>query len=468
MRTLGVRVRAVPNLRRAPSLVVLCVVGATAGMARAEGVNTSAYRAAAPGQAYFTAEDAATAPRGQWHVGATLDAGTRLLVVRDPETQMTAPGGEIVGERLALHLAGGWGVHERLELGLAVATALQRGDASRVRPALRAAALGDVRLRAKLRAWQRGTLALSAVLEVVLPTSSSDSQFGEPGAALAPAVVASGAVGRATLAAQLGYRLRSASRVGDLVVDDELTAAIAARYPVARRLWAQAEVTSAIGTRGKGNEPERPVESLAGVRALLGGPWVAMAGVGAGLSRGYGTPGVRAVLMLGYVPKPAAPRRRAVAWTPPETPDERGELPPARSGEPEVIQVVGDRIVLPARVLFPLDGDELLLEGLAALGAVAKLWREHPEWEAMRVEGHTDVRGGTEANQRLSERRARRVRDKLIELGFEPTRIEAVGLGESRPAVAGTDEAAHARNRRVELVITKRRVPAPASAAAAP
>ena len=69
------------------------------------------------------------------------------------------------------------------------------------------------------------------------------------------------------------------------------------------------------------------------------------------------------------------------------------------------------------------------------------------------VYGHTDDIGTEEYNQKLSERRARTVRDYLVKAGIDPRIITAKGLGKSSPRVPGTDSKARATNRRVELAI---------------
>ena len=69
----------------------------------------------------------------------------------------------------------------------------------------------------------------------------------------------------------------------------------------------------------------------------------------------------------------------------------------------------------------------------------------------MLVEGHTDERGGREYNLALGQRRAESVVRALSLLGARDSQLEAVSLGEERPAATGSDEAAWAKNRRVEL-----------------
>jgi peptidoglycan-associated lipoprotein len=74
--------------------------------------------------------------------------------------------------------------------------------------------------------------------------------------------------------------------------------------------------------------------------------------------------------------------------------------------------------------------------------------------KAMRlsIEGHADERGGREYNLALGQKRAEAVARSLALLGASPSQMEAVSFGEERPAVQGSDEAAWAKNRRVELV----------------
>lgn len=69
------------------------------------------------------------------------------------------------------------------------------------------------------------------------------------------------------------------------------------------------------------------------------------------------------------------------------------------------------------------------------------------------VTGHTDRQGSLEANDRLSLERAQAIRALLVERGFRPELIEAVGRGEREPLVPTEDEVAEPRNRRAELLV---------------
>jgi OOP family OmpA-OmpF porin len=69
------------------------------------------------------------------------------------------------------------------------------------------------------------------------------------------------------------------------------------------------------------------------------------------------------------------------------------------------------------------------------------------------ITGHTDRQGSLDANARLSLKRAQAVRALLIEHGFPPERIDAVGRSEREPVVASEDEVVEPRNRRAEVLV---------------
>ncbi len=69
----------------------------------------------------------------------------------------------------------------------------------------------------------------------------------------------------------------------------------------------------------------------------------------------------------------------------------------------------------------------------------------------MAIEGHTDERGGREYNLALGQKRAEAVRRAMGLLGVTDAQVEAVSFGEEKPAAAGAEEEAYAKNRRAEI-----------------
>jgi peptidoglycan-associated lipoprotein len=73
--------------------------------------------------------------------------------------------------------------------------------------------------------------------------------------------------------------------------------------------------------------------------------------------------------------------------------------------------------------------------------------------EHIRLEGHADERGTREYNLALGERRANAVLQYMVANGISRARLETISYGKERPADAGHDESAWAKNRRVEIVL---------------
>jgi chemotaxis protein MotB len=130
------------------------------------------------------------------------------------------------------------------------------------------------------------------------------------------------------------------------------------------------------------------------------------------------------------------------------------------------IEIVGDRFVLPAAVLFASGSDNINATFDAELAklaeAIIQLETEIPEeinW-VIRVDGHTDkvpiTSGRFRSNWDLSASRAISVVRSLIDKGVSAERLVAAGFGEFRPLDEGETPEALARNRRIELKLTQR------------
>lgn len=74
----------------------------------------------------------------------------------------------------------------------------------------------------------------------------------------------------------------------------------------------------------------------------------------------------------------------------------------------------------------------------------------------VRIYGHTDSIGGSDANKQLAEQRAESVRNWLITNGnITENRISLHPIGESQPVATNGTETGREQNRRVEVVVKK-------------
>lgn len=102
-------------------------------------------------------------------------------------------------------------------------------------------------------------------------------------------------------------------------------------------------------------------------------------------------------------------------------------------------------------VYFDFDSSEIKGDGTDIVAAHAKYLASNPS-ARVRLEGHTDDRGSREYNIGLGERRAQSVRRALLLQGASEGQLSTVSYGAERPAVAGHDETAWSKNRRVEII----------------
>lgn len=128
--------------------------------------------------------------------------------------------------------------------------------------------------------------------------------------------------------------------------------------------------------------------------------------------------------------------------------------PPIAPPAPPVAVVddprTGISIRLPGSVLFETAQATLRSDAEPALMQALEVVQRYPR-RTISVAGFTDDIGGLDANQRLSEARARTVAGWLAGHGIAEQRIEAVGYGAQRPVADNATPEGRQQNRRVEL-----------------
>ena len=112
----------------------------------------------------------------------------------------------------------------------------------------------------------------------------------------------------------------------------------------------------------------------------------------------------------------------------------------------DLVVNVGDR------VFFDLDKAVIKAPAQKTLKRQAEWLGRYPS-VTLTVEGHCDERGTREYNLALGERRATAVKDFLVALGIDASRVGTISYGKERPDALGHNEAAWAQNRRGVSVV---------------
>lgn len=111
----------------------------------------------------------------------------------------------------------------------------------------------------------------------------------------------------------------------------------------------------------------------------------------------------------------------------------------------------GERIAL-RNVFFETGRWEILPESEYELAKVVDLLTKNPTLK-IELGGHTDNVGRPEANQRLSEQRAKAVYDYLINKGIPSNRLSYKGYGETQPVATNDTDEGRRENRRTEIKV---------------
>ena len=138
-------------------------------------------------------------------------------------------------------------------------------------------------------------------------------------------------------------------------------------------------------------------------------------------------------------------------------PTEAGTV--ANNGCPEVIfpseEDQAQLINYSRTINFSLGKSSFKADAYPILKAISAILNAYPKASFV-VEGHTDSTGTNENfNQLLSERRAEKVVNYLVENGVEASRLTSAGFGESKPIESNMTAAGRSANRRVEVKLAE-------------
>lgn len=105
-------------------------------------------------------------------------------------------------------------------------------------------------------------------------------------------------------------------------------------------------------------------------------------------------------------------------------------------------------------IQFENNSSVLTAESRKVITSIAQSFKQYPNLQ-VEVQAYTDSVGKDSYNQWLSEKRAATVKKALIEDGVDAAALTSIGLGELHPIADNSTRAGRAKNRRVEMVVTK-------------
>lgn len=131
-----------------------------------------------------------------------------------------------------------------------------------------------------------------------------------------------------------------------------------------------------------------------------------------------------------------------------------GKLIPASDMSDAGQKATGAAGMLEFIINFDFDSANIDLRAEAIIQDLLGYLRTYPHARLMLM-GHTDVEGTNEYNVGLSDRRVRRVKSRLAELGYPASRIATSYFGELQPRIQTRNKAEARTNRRVEVYILR-------------
>lgn len=129
----------------------------------------------------------------------------------------------------------------------------------------------------------------------------------------------------------------------------------------------------------------------------------------------------------------------------------------------QLVELRGARIEIREKVYFGSGRAVIEQRSHNLLAQVAAILGNHQEIRKLRIEGHTDSAGQEAYNLQLSRLRTESVKQYLMTQGIVDERLEAVGLGETKPIASNKSRRGREMNRRVEFVIVESEPPELAS-----
>ncbi len=113
----------------------------------------------------------------------------------------------------------------------------------------------------------------------------------------------------------------------------------------------------------------------------------------------------------------------------------------------------GLMLVMPDSIWSGARAAELTARAAStAVEPLAALLANNPDYQVF-IEAYADDRGDADTLQRLTQDRAEALAGRLVAAGVDSARINASGMGSSKPLASNANLAGRGRNRRIEITL---------------
>jgi outer membrane protein OmpA-like peptidoglycan-associated protein len=474
--------------------IAIAIAVAAAGTAAAEGLDGERFVPATGAAGGFSTEH----PHVPHHLGWSI--GLFLNFADDPIVEKTTTGDDltkVVDTAFTGDLTASIGFFRRLELGLHLPVhIIYSGDpyisgGTTLEPN---GGVGDLRLVPKLQILSSGDLdqhfLLAFALPFSFPTGDEEAFRGSGGVTIHPRLLFAAHLGKIGLGFDVGYKYRS-TKPDTLPWGDEITLGPWASFDITDTLRFRAELIAGKHVDTAVDGADFPMELLGGLvyetrdLALFGGATI-------GLTDGIGSPDFRIVAGVryrrnvtedeGYRDSDGDGIKDKDDDAPYEPEDKDGfkdddgvpepdndhdgildgdDECPELSGEPErkgcpsrtFVKIEDGKVIIIGKIQFKTGSAEIDKNSDQLLDQIAQALEGNASVKKLKIEGHTDNVGDDNMNQKLGGARANSVRDALMKRGVDGDRLEAVGVGETRPIAPNDTPGGRQKNRRVEFII---------------
>lgn len=307
------------------ALIASGALALTAGAASAQSsrnLDLSTFRPAPATTGQLLQVEAPTVgARGDWEIGLAISYTTNPLQV----ATSTGETFNLVSARTMFDLGVAFALAGRIELGARLATMNQEGDENSMVSGLDpgvGTALGDALLHAKVAVLPGVALAAN----VNLPTATDDA-FAGPGKLSASGALLLGASGRRfSAAANLGFGYQDKVVLGNITQGNRVLVGAGAAWRTTDALWLSAEVFGSVAVGQRERDSASPLEGMLGLRYRAVRTVDISLGLGTGILRGVGAPGMQGVVAFELSPnaRELAPLRAPKPYVPPPDSDRDG------------------------------------------------------------------------------------------------------------------------------------------------